>query len=561
MKKSQGRYCLGLASLTWEGAGAHGECKGSAPVQLRCREHRNKARLVAQGHTQEEGIDYEEVFAPVARIEAIRLFIGYASFVGFMVYQMDVKSAFRYETTKEEVYVCQPPLFEDPDYPDKVYKVVKALYRLHQALRAWYETLVNYLLENGFQRGKIDQTLFIKKQKGDILLVQVYVDDLIFGSTNKDFKAEARWDIISQDKYVAKILRKFGLTDGKSASTPIDTKKPLLKDPDREDVDVYTYRLMIGSLMYLTSSRPDIMYFKGKIHFGLWYHKDSPFNLVAYSDSDCAGAILDRKSTTGGAMDSKSIAGLWGIIAYLDADKDVTLEEVEVEKNDDVEKNVDVQGRPEESQAKVYHIDLEHADKVLSMQDDVKEPSELQENMDGFKRDYFKGMSYDDIRPIFEKYFSSNVAFLEKSKEQLEEEESKALKRTSESLEEKTAKKQKLDEEVLVVDYEIYTKNNKPHYKIIRVDGTHELFLSFLSLLRNFDREDVEMLWQIVQDRFISSKPKNFSNDFLLTTLKAMFEKTDVEAQVWKSQRGIHDDLAGIEKISIDKVHFGSNAQ
>nr|GFB94678.1 putative reverse transcriptase, RNA-dependent DNA polymerase [Tanacetum cinerariifolium] len=132
---------------------------------------RNKARLVAQGHIQEKGIDYEEVFAPVARIEAIRFFLAYASFMGFPVYQMDVKSGFLYGTIEEEVYVCQPLGFEDPEYPDKVYKVVKALYGLHQAPRAWYETLATYLLENGFQRGTIDQTLFIKKQQKDILLV------------------------------------------------------------------------------------------------------------------------------------------------------------------------------------------------------------------------------------------------------------------------------------------------------------------------------------------------------------------------------------------------------
>nr|GEY23342.1 putative ribonuclease H-like domain-containing protein [Tanacetum cinerariifolium] len=147
---------------------------------------RNKARLVAQGHTQEEGIDYKEAFSQVARIEAIRLFLAYASFMGFMLYQIDVKSAFLYGTIEEEAYVCQPLGFEDPDHPNKVYKVVKVLYGLHQALRAWYETLANYLQENGFQRGKIDQTLFIKKQKGDILQVQIYVDDIIFGATNKD---------------------------------------------------------------------------------------------------------------------------------------------------------------------------------------------------------------------------------------------------------------------------------------------------------------------------------------------------------------------------------------
>ncbi|GKB17054.1 putative ribonuclease H-like domain-containing protein [Tanacetum coccineum] len=141
---------------------------------------RNKARLVAQGHRQEEGIDYDEVFAPVARIEAIRIFLAFASYMGFIVYQMDVKSAFLYGKIDEEVYVSQPPGFLDPKYPQKVYKVVKALYGLHQAPRAWYATLSTFLLKNGYRRGTIDKTLFIKKDKHDIILVQVYVDDIIF---------------------------------------------------------------------------------------------------------------------------------------------------------------------------------------------------------------------------------------------------------------------------------------------------------------------------------------------------------------------------------------------
>ncbi|GJT68383.1 retrovirus-related pol polyprotein from transposon TNT 1-94 [Tanacetum coccineum] len=277
---------------------------------------RNKARLVAQGHRQEEGIHYEEVFAPVARIEAIRLFLVYASFMGFLVYQMDINSAFLYGTIEEEVYVTQPPGFKDPDHPDKVYKVVKALYGLHQAPRAWYETLANYLLSNRFKRGKIDQTLFIKKQKGDILLLQVYVDDIIFGSTNKE---------------LSEILKKFNYSDVMSASTLVDLEKPLVKDGDADDVDVHLYRSMIGSLMYLTTSRPDIMfavcacarfqvtpktshllavkrifrYLKGKPTLGLWYSRDSPFELVAYTDSDYAGATQDRKSTTGGFVVDK----------------------------------------------------------------------------------------------------------------------------------------------------------------------------------------------------------------------------------------------------------------
>nr|GFB62319.1 hypothetical protein [Tanacetum cinerariifolium] len=274
---------------------------------------RNKARLVAQGHTHEERIDYEEVFAPVARIEAICLFLAYASFMKFMVYQIDVKSAFLYGTIEEEVYVCQPLGFEDLDHPDKVYKVVKALYGLHQALRAWYETLANYLLENSFQRGKIDQTLFYQEA------------EMRYSAGADLLKQKKDGTFISQDKYVAEILRKFGLTEGKSASTPIYTKKPLLKDPDGENVDVHTYRSMIGSLMYLTSSRPDIMfavcayarfqvtpkalhvhvvkrifrYIKGKPHLSLWYPKNSLFDLVAYLDNDYAGASLDRKYTTG----------------------------------------------------------------------------------------------------------------------------------------------------------------------------------------------------------------------------------------------------------------------
>ncbi|GJV40188.1 putative ribonuclease H-like domain-containing protein [Tanacetum coccineum] len=195
---------------------------------------RNKARLVAQGHTQEEGIDYDEVFAPVARIEAIRIFLAYASFMGFTVYQMDVKSAFLYGQIEEEVYVCQPPGFEDPDHPDKVYKVVKALYGLHQAPRAWYDTLATYLLSNGFKRGQIDQTLFIKSHQGHILLVQIYVDDIIFGSTKKELCEE--FEKLMKDKFQMN-PKEVQLTDVKSCLHSTDLERPLVKDSDVMSVD------------------------------------------------------------------------------------------------------------------------------------------------------------------------------------------------------------------------------------------------------------------------------------------------------------------------------------
>ncbi|GJX24842.1 putative ribonuclease H-like domain-containing protein [Tanacetum coccineum] len=317
--------------------------------------------MVAQGYTQVEGIDYDEIFALVSRIEAIRLFLAYASFMRFIVYQMDVKSAFLYGTIEEEVYVCQPPGFEDPHFPDKVYKVEKALYGLHQAPRAWYETLSTYLIENGFRRGTIDKTLFIKKDKGDILLVQVYVDDIIFGSTKKSlcdefeglmhkrFQMSSMGELtfflglqvqqkkdgifISQDKYVAEILKKFDFATVKTASTPMEPNKALVKDEEADNVDVHLYRSMIGSLMYLTASRPDIMfavcacarfqvtpktshlhavkrifrYLKGQPKLGLWYPRDSPFDLEAFSDSDYAGASLDRKSTIRDSYEKKLI--------------------------------------------------------------------------------------------------------------------------------------------------------------------------------------------------------------------------------------------------------------
>nr|GEW90650.1 ribonuclease H-like domain, reverse transcriptase, RNA-dependent DNA polymerase [Tanacetum cinerariifolium] len=679
----------------------------------------------------EEGIDYEKVFAPVARIEAIRLFLAYVSFMEFMVYQMDVKSAFLCITIEEEVYVCQHPSFEDLDYPDKVYKVVKALYGLHQAPRAW----------------------------------------------------------------------KFGLTDGKLASTPIDTEKPLLKDPDGEDVDVHTYRSMIGSLIEYAGASLDKKSTTGGCQFRgcrliSWQCKKQTVVATSLTEAEYVAAasccaqvlwiqnqLLDYRQTATGKENSnltmadsmpKAILQFWSSVSLkktvdvmrlqalidrrkviitedmvrqalrlddadsidclpneeifaelarmgyekykvdllqgvflaqwkflihtilqcmsakrtawnkfsssmasaviclstededaaeptppsptpattplpppqqelissppqeigkeekvesfriqeieegeeiteLDADEDVTLEEVAAE----VTKDAEFQGMLEESQAQVYHLDLEHAQKVLittattitaapvpkasalrkrrgviiqdseetvttslNVQSEVKSkdkgkgilvewPKSLKrqaqieqdeafareleaelnaninwnevieqvkikekqdntvmryqslkrksvteaqarknmivylKNMAGFKMDFFKGMSYTDIRPIFEKHFNSNWAFLKKRETEIEEEESKLSKRKSKNLEQQASKK-----------------------------------------------EDLEMLWKITQERFASSEPKNFSDDFLLNTLKTMFEKPNVEANIWKNQRVRY----GLAKVKIWKL-------
>nr|GEX20205.1 copia protein [Tanacetum cinerariifolium] len=197
---------------------------------------RNKARLVAQGHTQEQGIDYDEVFTSVARIEAIRLFLAYASFKDFVVYHMDVKSSFFYKKIKEEVYVCQPPGFKDPDFPNKV--------------------------------GKIDKTLFIRRHKDDILLVQVYADDIIFSSTKKE---------------LCNAFEKM-----------MHEKFQMMCACARYQVNPKVSHIHVVKRIF--------RYLKGQPKFGLWYLKDYPFDLVAYTDSDYAGASLDIKSTIEGCQ-------------------------------------------------------------------------------------------------------------------------------------------------------------------------------------------------------------------------------------------------------------------
>ncbi|KAD6455178.1 hypothetical protein E3N88_09884 [Mikania micrantha] len=320
---------------------------------------KNKARLVVQGYTQEEGIDYDEVFAPVARIEAIRIFLSFAAAKNFKVFQMDVKSAILYGRIDEEVYVCQPPGFEDPKFPDHVCKLDKALYGLHQAPRKWYETLSSFLLANHFKRGTIDKTLFFKKSNQHIMLVQIYVDDIIFGSTDeslcKDFESlmKSKFEMssmgepilflglqvkqtptgtfISQSKYVKDILERFKMTDCKALGTPMSKTTSLSPDLEGEDVDQHQYKAMIGSLIYHTASRPDIMfatclcarfqanpkvshmlavkrifrYLKGAPGLGLWYPRNEDFQFMAYTDSDYGGCDISKKSTSGGCHTSE----------------------------------------------------------------------------------------------------------------------------------------------------------------------------------------------------------------------------------------------------------------
>jgi hypothetical protein len=313
----------------------------------------NKARLVANGYTQVEGLELGETYALVARLEAIHILLAFATHHNFNLHQMDVKSAFLNGPISEEVYVEQPPGFEDPQFPNHIYKLHKALYGLKQAPRVWYECLKEFLLKKGFEIGQADPTLLTRKQGNDLFVCQIYVDDIIFGSTNqtcvdefskimtKRFEMSMMGELkfflgfqikqlkddtfISQTKYTNDMLKKFDMNNAKPIKTPMPSNVHLDLNEEGKSIDQKVYRSMIDSLLYLCASRPDIMLsvcmcarfqanpkechlmavkriFRYLVHtpnLGLWYPNGSTFDLLGYSDLDYAGCKVDRKTTSG----------------------------------------------------------------------------------------------------------------------------------------------------------------------------------------------------------------------------------------------------------------------
>ncbi|WVZ76487.1 LOW QUALITY PROTEIN: hypothetical protein U9M48_024462 [Paspalum notatum var. saurae] len=303
---------------------------------------RNKARLVAQGFCQKEGTDYEETFALIAHLEAIRILLAFAASKGFKLQQMDVKSAF---------LNGQPLGFESARFPDRVYKLRKALYGLKQAPRAWYARLKSFLLKSGFVMGSVDKTLFLLSRGGDTLII--YVDDIIFGGSSHAFvssfaeqmsrefemslmgelqfflglqiKQGLEGTFVHQAKYTRDILKKFNMGDSKPMTTPMSTNTTLDADEDGKVVDQKEFRGMIGSLLYLTATRPDIQFavclcaryqasprtshrqavkrifrnLKFTPELGLWYSSGSSLSLRGFSYADHAGCRIDSKSTSG----------------------------------------------------------------------------------------------------------------------------------------------------------------------------------------------------------------------------------------------------------------------
>ncbi|GJU93097.1 retrovirus-related pol polyprotein from transposon TNT 1-94 [Tanacetum coccineum] len=270
------------------------------------------------GYRQEEGIDFEESFALVARLEAIRIFLAFAAHMNMVVYQMDVKTAFLNGNLREEVYVSQPDGFVDKDKPNHVYKLKKALYGLKQAPRAWYDILSSFLISQDISKGSVDPTLFTRRGGKELLLVQIYVDDIIFAASTPElcdlfskimcskFKMSMMGKIsfflglqisqsprgifINQSKYALESLKKYGFDSCDPVDTPMVEKSKLDEDKEGKAVDPSHYRGMIGTLLYLTART---------VNRGLWYPKDSSIALTAFADADHAGCQDTRHSTSG----------------------------------------------------------------------------------------------------------------------------------------------------------------------------------------------------------------------------------------------------------------------
>lgn len=325
-----------------------------------------KARLVAKGYTQEHGIDYEEVYAPVARMDTVRMILALAAQRGWNVYQLDVKSAFLQGELTEEVYVEQPKGYELEDAESKVYKLRKALYGLKQAPRAWFSRIDAYFQEMGFEKDASEQTLFTKVNKqGSYLIISLYVDDLIYTGNDevmmKEFKESMMKEFemsdmgkmkyflgievmqfdggifVSQKKYVKEVLKRFGMSESNAVLNPIVPGFKIHRDDDGVKVDGSLFKQLVGSMIYLTATRPDVMYtvslvsrymseptelhltaakrilryLQGTIGYGILYQKGGNQELVGYTDSDYAGSVEDRKSTSGYAFILSDAAVAW----------------------------------------------------------------------------------------------------------------------------------------------------------------------------------------------------------------------------------------------------------
>nr|GEV51231.1 hypothetical protein [Tanacetum cinerariifolium] len=583
----------------------------------------------AIGHTQEEGIDYEEVFAPIARIEATRLFLAYASFIGFMVYQMDVKSAFPYRTIEEEVYVCQPPVFEDPDYPDKTSVAVKKVNdvtrlqalvdkkkviitetTLRDALclddAEGIECLPNEeifaeLARMGYEKPSTKLTFYKAFFSKTPLFEGMIVEQPVGESTNEvhdegvlDVGVAAEGDVSAANDEVPTAVEESSIP---SPTPPTSPPQPTQDQPSTSQGMTITD--MDADVDVILEDAKEVAVEKSADVLSMQDDEVEPVELQEVMEVVTTAKLITKVVTAASTIITTAAPQLT-IVA---APTLTTAPSAARRRNRVVIRDPEESATPftiinSEAKSKDKgkgNLRKQKEDNVVKRYQALKRKPQTEaqarknmmiylRNVAGFKIDYFKGMTYDDISLIFEKHFNSNVAFLLKIKEQMDEEDSRALKRISESQEDKVSKKQKLDEEVEelkrhlkivpndeddvyieatplarkipVVDYEIYNENNKPYYKIKRANGSHQLYLSFHSMLRNFNREDLEVLWTRYTSLNLEKSEK--------CSWSSEGQELEVVRVLWCADHHIHYntvDFAGREEISTYKVHSGSDAQ
>nr|GEU93288.1 copia protein [Tanacetum cinerariifolium] len=542
---------------------------------------KNKARLVAKRYRQEGEIDFEESFALVSRIKAIRIFIANAASKNMTIYQMDVKTTFLNGELKEEVYVSQPEGFVDPDHPKK------AMYGLNQAPQAWMESrdpvdtpMVDRLKLDEDPLGiLVDQTRFCSMVES-LMYLTTSRPDLVFA-----VRMCARYQASPTKKQLEALKRvEKGVVELFFVTTYYQFADIFTKALPRERFEFLLSRLgMKDNIANENVPSPATTRSDDQI---LLYNEWVPIGKATTKTTS-------RLPPLPPPLQQSTVHRDIVVDGVVQAVSPTTAEQRLAKKNELKARRTLLMALPDKHQLKFHiHKDakslIEAIEKRLGGNKETKNAEDAPQiterknmmiylkNMAGFKMNFFKGMIYSEIIPLFEKKYNLNQAFLERVEEEVlvkeKEFEEEGNKRKGKSLEQKIAKKQRMDEKaeelkrhlqivvndddddvytevtplaskVPVVDYQIHHENNKPYYKIIRADGTHKLFLSFITLLKNFDREDLEAIWKLIKERFESTEPKNFSDDFLLNTLKIMFKKSNVN--VWRDQKGRY----GLTKI------------
>ncbi|GJU62242.1 putative ribonuclease H-like domain-containing protein [Tanacetum coccineum] len=471
---------------------------------------KNKARLVAQGYTQEEGIDYDEVFAPVARIEAIRLFLAYASFKDFVVYQMDVKSAFLYGKIKEEVYVCQPPRFEDPDFPDRVYKVEKALYGLHQAPKACDVKTTNTPVETHKPLLKdvdgedIDRTSAIggcQFLRYRLISWQCKKQNVVANSTT-----EANYIVASnccgQTKHI-EIRHHFIRDSNEKLIQMIEIHT------DKNVADLLTKAFDVSRFQYLianetvTKEREDIMERVATTAFSLEAEQD---NCVVENRSDIE--LEEEERLAREREEDANIAEWDDVQAVMDADYELaarlhTQEQEELTIKERSKMFVELMEKRKK-----------HFTRLIAEEQRRKPPTKAQK----------RNQMCNSFVPMESEVVKGSKDRAEGNDDKEKEEFKQCFEIVPDDKDDATIDATPLSIKILIVDYKIYQEGKKSFFQIIKADGKTQMYLTFSKMLKNFDREDLEVLCRIVKARFKKTKPVDYMDTFLLLTLKTMFE-------------------------------------